>query len=192
MCGFVSANARTEQLTDARKSKMTVMAKNILMDTKDETLWNVSEDGQFISRHGHEDLSELLASVHVDRPTVHALLKTNAPVQPREFVGFVDTDEGSLKFGMVLSHSKEGNPNVYCYGDEQLYEIGSECVVSAVRPNERHPVMSGMKEVVTAAGIEQFGPDQTKAILDYYKKVYSQSPEYFAHLEELVRKMGTI
>lgn len=104
--GFVKLNHESMPYDEKRVGKMRALAKNMLMDETDDSLWDVrtTADGQrLLCRQVKEDISELLvtASVHVYRaPAIESIASV---ALPHDVVSFVDPKTETARVGIVIA-----------------------------------------------------------------------------------------
>jgi len=176
--GFVAPNRIVEKLDDERKSKMKVISKNILMDTVDQSLWDVKEtasDGAFIIRKGEEDLSELLASVYTPRSDIHGMaVIATAFVEPDQYVYWVNPKLQEINCGFVVT-ANDGTTEVVCRQSGEKETIDNRLIVEVVSH-----LNLGVTRKQTTAG------EAAEDAKEYYQRIFSYDPEYLNELNKII------
>jgi hypothetical protein len=193
LVGFVRANREVKPYEESNVSKMRTLAKNMLMDASDDSLWQVitTASGQrMLARQNQDDLSSVLSSV---KQTVHrapriAQLAGCAAVG--DAVSFVDAKDERVKFGFVLASegpdadgdavldviqmpdtsNDDADATEQMQSQDEAFSsvsVPESMVVAAITP----PTRFFAKEVAAP-----FDPDNLKALKDYYTKIYNNGP----------------
>ena len=217
LSGFVVPNRVVEPYTDERVKDMRVMASNILMDAKDQSLWNVKTSGgqKFLCRDQDEDLSELLAHARTRRvgvPQIQEIARIASP--ERSYVGFVDPAEGIVKFGYVLTSCTDSGDVLIAVRDEEAVATHPALIVEVASLGDSEPKMQVTakarptyipEEKLKAWAKKQEVADEIKPITvedpedltetdlkQYYADLYQQDPSYYSNLEQLMRTHGVV
>jgi hypothetical protein len=177
--GFITANKEVRTYDNADSIKYRVVASNILMDSEDESLWEMKEgaSGKFLARRGHEDLSELATSCISRRVGTPLLASVSvATVAPREFMAFANTQELDMDYGYVVGADTE-NYKVLSQLNGTVVDVPAECVVHATSLMGSDEEAFGQK---VTAGMDK------EAMIEYYKKAYSYSQDYIEKIIEVI------
>lgn len=183
--GFVTS---VREIRDYNESNDTLryraIASNILMDKDDESTWELREgaSGKYLARQGVEDLSELANRAYTRKVGVPSLASIAvASVTPQEFVAYVDSTEGDMDYGFVVSRS-DNELQVMASSSEELTTISYDQVVHAAHLDaDELPTVKG--KVLAAA-------DDKAAMIDYYKQVYAFDPSYVQLIIEQIESMN--
>ena len=183
--GYVSANAIVEPLTPEREKQMKVMAKNVLMDEGDSSLWNVQESAsgdKYISRQETENVEGLLSTIASPRVgVVEASSIGLCYPNVGDYVAFVNPETETTGKGYVVSASADA-VQILPRGSDDLVEIAHPFVYSAVAGLDTEDKflerLFARNNVVEAAAIDA---DKLK---EYYRRVYSYDPEFLALIEK--------
>ncbi len=175
--GYVKANNDVREFDPkADGNKYRAMASNLLMDQEDKTLWEIrsgSGDSKYLARQGNEDLSALVHLATNFRSVSPRLcqIASGAPVQ-KDFVAFVDRKTEEVRYGFAVTSATadtKGMLTVVATDDEEAVDVPEEDVLDVYELDAED-----MAKVSTAAA-----PGLSKeAMIAYYKKAYSYSPEY--------------
>lgn len=104
--GFVALNQESKPYVEKEVSRLRVLAKNMLMDETDDSLWDVRTTAggdRMLCRQVKEDISELLvtASVHVHRaPRLEHIASV---ALAGDIVSFVDPQTEEVRAGIVIA-----------------------------------------------------------------------------------------
>lgn len=174
--GYVKSNNDVREFDPkADGAKYRAMASNLLMDNEDKTLWEVrsgSGDNKYLARQGNEDLSALVHLATSFRSVSPRLSQTASGVPaPKDFVAFVDRTTEEVRYGFAVSTAtveSKGTLTVVATNDENAVDIPEADVIDVYEPDAEDNA-----QVATAAtGLSK------EAMIAYYKKAYSYSPEY--------------
>lgn len=143
---------------------------NIMMDTRDRTLWEIKDGpgGKFLARHGNENLAELLeASLNrqaMGVPKLHRVVMARAV--PGEFASFV-TPGGDTDHGFV-THVRPDQCKVVSASTGQQVVVDYEQVVSLaqVPVSQEHHV-----QVVAAVKGHEDGKGDGDSVA-YWRELY--------------------
>lgn len=188
MVGFVAANVLAQELTPEIQASFKEVAKNVLMDEHDRTMWQVAEVGgrKFIRRQHQEDLSELMhetatvANVGISRQYTEISSLTIDTQGDFNVIAFVDPESLSIRTGYVCEHASFENGfqlAALCKDSTDLVHVDERLVVQCaynVDPNNQ----------LTQALQETAGFADADTLKRYYAKVYGFSPEYLRELDE--------
>lgn len=131
------------------KASFKVMGSNanIMMDTRDRTLWQVQDGpgGRFLARHGNDNLAELIeAQLNHDRMSVPKLNRvTMAKAAPGEFASFV-TPNGDMDHGFV-THVNDTRCKVISASTSEAVIVDYSAIASLAQvpvPAEHHAVIA--------------------------------------------------
>lgn len=196
--GYVQANQIIEPLTDARKSRMVEVAKNILMDSNDRSAWDVVESNgdRFIRRQASDDITSILAHVTTPRPgEVRASTLGFAAPEARAYVCYVDSGTKSIGFGYVVA-SENNNLFVLPRDGNNLLSVNRSFVVSMAHnvdtkdgylAKQLNQAEADAKRNKATASL----PDKEK-LLEYYRRLYSYAPDYLSQVEDTINKQASL
>lgn len=187
--GYVVAAELVEELSEARESKMKVVAKNVLMDDSDRTLWDVTEsNGQkYIRRQTAENINDVLstiASTKIDVPRAETL-GFAAPCK-QDYVAYVDATTASLKFGYVVA-SDGDTAQVLPRDGDALTTIASALIVALQHKVDTRD--NYLSRSLTKVEAKLTDPDKLK---EYYKRVYSYDPAFLNLVEQTIDKSASL
>lgn len=217
--GFVRLNRTVKPYDDA--GKMRQLASNLLMDSTDQSLWQITAgpNGQkMLARKTNDDLSQLLQTAKVLAMRTPVL--ANVAVEPavREFAAFVDPNTESLRFGYILaSRTVEGAsvvdilPNVRLDGfyGETASETDGNQDVTLNEQRDQEPVTVDVAMIVESAFVEEAdaetfqievpegsGADKLKfyfrKLYDAYTTDHEKAAEYYNMLAEAIDQHAAI
>jgi hypothetical protein len=182
--GYIRANTPVRVVEDNEiRASYKVIAKNILMDRDDETLWEVKTgaSGKFLARSGSEDLSDLVAAGTTRRHDVPRLAQMSiASVAKREFVAFA-SKSGDMDYGFCVGVAAD-RIKVVSASTQEVEIIPIETVASVIPvggakiPRETH-------NRIVKAGISREDANQE---IEYYRRLYSYDQAY---LNEVIRQV---
>ncbi len=206
--GFVKANTSARPYERKEVAKMRVMAKNMLMDTADDSLWEVRSDtsgNRMLVRQNQDDLSTLLSSVKQSVPRAPKVSHLASVANVGDAIMYVDPRKEVVRAGFVLSVEdgddgealeivqapEQNNPDAP-KDLEEVVDLQNEAFASAVIPSSvvvsavSFPTRFFSKEVAAPAN-----PNNKQALKDYYKKIWSQgNPEFLKRLFENIDRMA--
>ncbi len=208
MVGFVRANREVKPYDKAEVAKMRVMAKNMLMDAADDSLWEIRTAGdgtRLLCRQAPDDLSSVLSSVQASVPRAPRLVQLANSIGLGDAVAFVSPRTEQVRHGFVafadaqtadgddalevVQMPEQNNPDepttVYDEVPDQNEAFSSvlvpaSLVVAAVSFPNRFP----SKEVAAPAAIN------IQTLKDYYAKIYKASPEYVSKVWKTIDQMA--
>lgn len=183
--GFIRANREIREFQSPKTltARYKVMGSNILMDKGDRTLWEVKSGptGQYIARHGNEDLTELVeAATSRGRGDVPRLSRvTAARAAPSELAAFC-TKSGVMDYGFVTST-----------GDKRCRVISQSTLGPVIVPNT---MIASLHQVEIDRELHQQvmaklddGGERKKAS-DYWRTLFEYAPEYAEKLVHYVEE----
>jgi hypothetical protein len=106
MVGWVVLNRETKPYEEVAAKKMKALSSNMLMDTSDDSLWEVKHtaSGQkMLARQQMDNLAELLVTARVRQPRAPKLDDVKAGVDRGTFVSFVDPSTDTVRYGYVVA-----------------------------------------------------------------------------------------
>lgn len=192
--GYLRANKEVRLVSKQElNAGYKIMASNIMMDAKDETLWELKKGagGAYLARHGNEDLSELVEATVSRRSDIPALRHlAQASVAKRELVAFVTT-AGDMDYGFCVGvNNAKGRLRVVSRSSRQAVVVPHEAVASVTPFNAlTNRIPRELHEKIMASGIDRSAIDQEIA---YYTRLYSYSPEYLDKVIEQIEGTATI
>jgi hypothetical protein len=149
---------------------------NIMMDTRDRTLWEIKQGpggDKYLARHGNENLAELIeSSVNTGVMGAPKLSRvTLAKAVPGEFAAFVNS-YGDMDYGFV-THTKPNKCKVISASTKQSVEVDYGIVVSflqvPVSQEDHQSVVAAVKASVKEAGEAGKGDGESVA---YWRELY--------------------
>ena len=185
--GFVRANNVSKPYTEEAASRMTVVAKNILMDKDDESLWEVrsAAGSKYLVRQVGDDLGQLVQLARVRAFNVPKLSQlVTSSFGQHEYVAYVDKTTQTLKHGFVLGA-------VECEGDEDdlaVYsDIGDEIVIDPDTVVESAFVGDALKEIAAEKQIDlPANLNSREGMKSYYEAMFRYAPEYVTMLNGII------
>lgn len=177
MAGFVRTNRMVRDYKD--ESGYKVMATNILMDTKDESLWQLSTSpagDKYLTRKDSEDLSELLAMARVRDVSVTTLKELADVATLGEYVSFVDTASQEVRYGYSVKAGVDSTI-ILPRDSKELISIANVLIVEIANLN-------GSDQIEEVSNTD-------KELKDYYKELYSYAPDYYKQVEEIIKSRAT-
>jgi hypothetical protein len=224
MVGFVTVNRETRPFEEASTKGMVALASNMLMDAKDDSLWEVRSDGsgnKMLCRQEADSLHGLMETARVRVPRAPKLDNVMAGVDRGNFVAFVDPQTETLRYGYVLATDLEITPapaggldldpqdrqnavEVLPFDEAVMSQpdnTSDEATGDGNRIAERllednAPVTVPASLIVESANFN--GDDKVaevatptnginkQSLLDYYKRLYSYSPDYYAQVTKII------
>lgn len=106
MVGFVSVNRETRPYDDTAPKSMVALASNMLMDSTDDSLWEVRSDSngnKLLCRQEGDALQMLLETASVRIPRAPKLNNVVASADRGNFVAFIDPKTEAMRYGYVLA-----------------------------------------------------------------------------------------
>lgn len=183
--GWISANREIREYDEVEQGKKyRALASNILMDRDDETTWQLKETesgGKYLCRQGIEDLSEIAHTLNVRKTGIPLLAAVaSAEVDEREFVAFINKQEGEVDYGYVVAKEEKGIKSVLSAITQEVSEVDPVCIIHATNL---------MGADVKAYGKEVAASDK-QTVIDYYKTLYRYSPEYIQEVINCINDMS--
>lgn len=179
------------------------VSSNIFMDEEDK-MWVLrkTEAGDILVKNtGIEDHASLLGMLNVVCHSGHSLSSEfklseskvaamQANVQGGSFVQYVSALDSRTKFGFVVA-SAEDEKLLVLPEDKSAEEgevVDRNAVVSEEDISDAPEVELSEQEKMDQAVSVSRGVVDVSTLLDFYKKVFARSPEYYAKFAERVRK----
>lgn len=213
--GYVYAKSAVEFLPEGQvPDNYRVVARNIYMDRRDESMWNMQDGGggKYLVKQGKEDLKGMLAqaraSVSASVPRMEQVQASVIEIQNNEVLAFVS--EGSrvaeLDFGVVLG-AADGAALVLSHTRGEPITVKEDMVVQAFRL-ERASIpglpraivddyLAKKKARALASGLasdrvnaEAGNPNSVLTPEEYWKLQYSYAPDYLAKVLQQVNEMA--
>lgn len=180
--GFITKNTEVRQCTASALQKYKVMAGNLLMDETDESLWELktASGTKYLTRHSEETLGELVALAslkhHGELVRVGGVNQlVMASVQAGEYAVFVSPKNLEVRAGFIVSA-----------GDESMEILDSETEEVEEVPNDMLIESAYLKTQEIAAEVALPAQGNKSAMKEYYKQMFSFSPEYFKKMAEII------
>lgn len=210
--GFVAAQ-RESRMIETRRGLQEI-AKNVLMDTSDNSVWDVRKVGgkEYMYRQQQENLSELLELAHVRTLGVPRLDKMRTGhTEVANYITYVDTKDAEVRYG--YGAGSDGNMTlVMCRVTGGLTQVDNKAIITVTNfnrdPKERKihaslikagnklPKILNVHNKVTAGVITADAADYDysnvdyKNLHDYYKAIYAYAPDYFNEIEKIINAYG--
>ncbi len=177
MVGYVTTNREVMDATDPRYSRLRQVTASSMLDPQDDVLWDIraSEDGKpQLVRALEEDLSVLLAKVQTRDVSAPRLLQVASPAAAHEFVAFVDTKVGEVRYGFVLASSEDDTYTVIATDAEQAEKVHADAIVEVAVTKEQ------TKQVAADVSLDDSNFDSASAssMEAFYKALYGYAPGY--------------
>jgi hypothetical protein len=195
LIGYVASHAPMVPMTKAVTARMTVIAKNVLMDPADESTWDIKEVGgqKFLCRQENEDLSQLLTLARHRDTAAHTFdeMLDGVP-RAREYVTYVDTDAAETRHGYCIS-STEDTVQVLCRQSGQVANVDLRAVVEIHNMGDSDAHIHAAVETAGrkfAQASEMADGGNLTDMREYYREVFSYDPEYYAKFEEIITAHG--
>lgn len=190
MVGFVKANVGIRSIQEKEAPHMRVFASNILMDSRDESLWKVesTKEGPILVRNDKENLSALLECASANRSTLSAKLKSDMILhstksEHRIFASFVMPETAKLSAGYILEAEGETAEIVPFNNELSSVTVPVDCIVEMANLNG-DDVFEELAAPKTS--------DKAKMIA-YYKQIYGQmDKDYFKKLVDIINSHSAI
>lgn len=179
--GFVKAASEVRSLEDEDKGKYKAMSSNLLMDNTDTSLWEIRKGGagQYLIKQGEEDLSELAGMLQVRKAGMPTLAEVaSMPTSPKEFAAFVDLASEEVLYGYVVGEEAGKSVVVAFSEDKDVYEVSAAHMIEVIELDGADTKAFGME--MAASGLDR------AAMVEYYKKAYSYSPEYIQEIINMI------
>lgn len=185
IAGFVKASREVREYDEGlvTAGKMRVVASNMLMDNTDHTLWEVKESstGKYTVRKSDEDLSALVhlaCRTQMTQPTLAHL--ASMPAEPKEFAAFVSEDSEEVEHGYVIA-SEKGKMTVLPAGSDTPVEVTTAHLVEVMNLDGEDSKAFGHEMAAEVAA-------DKATMIEYYKKMFSYSPEYIAKVIQIINQ----
>lgn len=171
--GFVKANRAIRVVNDKElKAYRKIGASNVLMDSTDESLWEVKSGtggSKYLARHGQEDLSALVASVTNRRSDIPRLNQlTIAKAAPHELVAFVDA-EGDVDHGFAMG-TNEQSVRVFSHNRKIPMSVEYDSVVGIYQVK----IPASLHQAVVAS----LSAEEKNEANAYWRQLYGYGPEF--------------
>jgi hypothetical protein len=178
--GYVKANNAVREYNEKSESnKYRAMASNLLMDQEDRSLWEVRSgagDAKYLVREGNDDLSSLIhlaTSYRRINPKVNEI--ASASPATTEVVGFVDRVTEEVRHGFVVATNKNaGTVTVLATDSEDPLDVPETDVIDVFELDSDE--QEQLSTTAAASGMSK------EAMISYYRKAYSYSPEYIQEI----------
>jgi hypothetical protein len=171
------------------------IASNLYLDNQDKTLWELKSgaSGQYLSRQGRDDLSELIEAARVSprgsMPRMHAIV--NASAAPKTLVAFVNSiglGNPSIDYGFCLGQTTDGRTVIAARDYSAPVAVTASEIVGVYNVDGRE-----VHKLVTAALKETAaGKVPTADSIEYYKKLYSYAPDYLKKVIKEVEEQAAL
>lgn len=180
--GFIRANREVKNLTDEIQASLKVVSSNLLLDKADDSLWEIKQGpsgDRYLCKQGNEDLAELVAASVSTQFGVPNLNRVMASLpSPMEYAAFVNPESEEVQFGYVIA-SEGGKVQIAKRVNGEVNEVEVDATllveVASFKNAEIH------KEVAAPSA-----QGDKAAMKDYYKRLYSYNPEYYAQVEKMI------
>lgn len=186
LIGFVKASREVvpyeDKVTAGAEGKFKAMASNLLMDTADNSMWEIKSGatGKYLAKQAHADLSEL---VHMATASVHGLPKfaqiAHVEAAAQEFATFVDVNSEEVLSGFVVA-STEDSLKVMCFETKEVVEAHYSQLVEVVELDAVEAKIGDMEMTKEVAASES-------EMVEYYRKAYGYSPEYVSKIIDMIK-----
>lgn len=191
--GYVAHNPEVREFTKADQAAVEaraagsyrVVAKNMLLDEKDKSLWETRESagGKFLVRTGKEDLSELLSSVAAPTAqlnTKRLLASSNfaGTITPRSFVQFLDRDLAEVGHGYVLESTAETVKILAFGGGDEPMEVPSSDVIQ-IADFEGEDTEQAAIEIPASSA-------DAKKLRDYFQQLFGKAGFFFSKMTKMI------
>lgn len=185
--GFVAIAREIRQIENANAvtAGYRVIAKNLYMDNKDKSLWDVKTGaaGTYLARNGSDNLEALIQTARVSPSgsTPRLSRVTTASTQKRELCAFVKPASASnvgaqIDYGFCVAASAKGYTLVTEGG---TVEVAPDTIVASYEID-----MPPSKRKITAAADKQ-------TMIEYYNQAYSYAPEYLAAIIRQIEEQAS-
>lgn len=209
LVGFVRANTTAKPYLQTEVSKMRVMAKNMLMDASDDSLWAVkttASGDRMLVRQSQDDLSPLLASVKKSIPRAPRIGQLATVANLGDAVAYVDTRSERVRYGFVASVEtaadgedalevvqmpEQNNPDAP-HNLEEVVDTQNDAFASTLVPASLIVAAVSMPSRFFSTEVAApANPNNKQALKDYYKKVWNQgNPEFLKRLFDNIDRMA--
>ena len=180
--GFVTKNTEVRQCTTASLQKYRVMAGNLLMDSEDETLWELKSTGgtKYLTRQSEETLGELVALASLKHHgEVTNVGKINqlvmASVQNGEYAAYISPKNCDVRKGFIIQ-ANEDTFEIMDSETEEVEEVPTDMLIESAY----------LKTQEIAADIALPAQGNKSAIKSYYKQLYGHAPDYLKKINEII------
>lgn len=191
--GFVRANREVRELTAAVEGQMKVMAKNILMDKSDDSLWEVRSNGDsryLIRQTAGDDLGKVMQTAKVRAYNVPKLaVMATASLSRREIIAYVNYQTEEVHLAGVLA-SVDGEDG------EQLEVLDENGETQVVDPNavvESAHLKGEIEAIAAEKGVDlPANLNSKEGMISYYNTLFQYAPDYAKQLREIIDQRAVI
>lgn len=178
------------------ESGFRLVASNMYLSEADQSTWELKSGaaGQYMVRHGEDDLSELLEASRAGAVSGAPRMATiaAATAQPTEFVAFVNSmgvATPSMDYGFCVG--VEGDKyRLVCSSYDNPIAVRSNEIVSVHTLNSKELASlyakGSAKNKVSAQAYDKEGS------IAYYKKLYSYAPDYLNLVLKEIEEMAAM
>lgn len=189
LAGFVVKQPEVVYEDDERFKRMRPVTAGIMLDSQDQSMWDVRQDGgkTLLVRAGDEDLSCLLETASVRNVQAPRMASLATDVQPGEFASFVDVNSGELRHGFVLAAA--GGQVELATDDSEVPVV--TCTKSLV---EIASLNGGELEVAASVGLDSkdFDSRSKASMLEFYKQLYGYAPGYVDEIKQQIESHAAV
>lgn len=181
---------------DPAKEGFRLVASNMYLSEADQSTWEMKPGaaGQYMVRHGDDDLTELLeasrSGVRNTAPRMSTI--ASAAVQPTEMVAFVNSMGSavpSMDYGFCVAVQND-QLRVVTSGYDNPITVRANEVVS-VHTLDAKEIQSIYASGATKNKVQASGYDKAGSAA-YYKKLYSYGPEYLKLVLKEIDEMAAL
>ncbi len=191
--GFVQANREVRAYEEAAVKKMRVLAKNMLMDAADDSLWQVSVagDGQkMLTRQTQDDLSSILSSVQQSVVRAPRIAQLASAANLGDAVAYIDTKAEVTRFGFVMASETTTADGEAVLDVVNMPNMDGDTPEEQMQDQDLAFSMSSVPESMVVAAISMptrffakeiakpFDEGNLNSLREYYSKLYRYNPEY--------------
>lgn len=160
------------------------IAKNVFMDEADRGIWKVSE-GKLV-KASTDDLTDIVATASIKpynpRNVQEALASISDAMGPQntQLVAFFHEETAAVQYGVRIDATRVFSAEV------GVAEIAHNLIVEAVNLEGQD-----IESPAEVASLVNGGYDPQQAI-DYYRKLFEHSPEYWVQVEDILKSRSLI
>jgi hypothetical protein len=169
---------------EAAEQMRSVVEANVFADDEDAT-WKVVEAAGIkrLVKQSETDVAALLAAAsnrNITRVAASFFDAGVGVVQEGEFAIFTNPETATVDSG-IITYDENGNMKAIARGSADYVELSHDAIIA------HSPFDAELEE---GEQVEQasFAKRDAKPLLDYWKKLFSSQPAFFAQLEQMVRK----
>lgn len=214
VAGFVSTVPESLEFTDevASSGRFVSVASaksNVMLDTQDEQMWEVSAHGdkKYLVRNMEEDLSHLVTLASNSQRSIRSSGSDviSAAIQlPQlnlgDVVSYVDQETASVKFGRIVGtitatyENEDGEEEemedlevIEFDGEKEMssVQVSPYAVICAAEIDEEEDLELDEDTKAETASLDAKSTEELKA---YYAKLYGKFPKYYAEIEETINE----